>query len=412
VLMHSTQSLPLNKRVKHFTLASVGVLALLLLRMVTPLAARQVVVMPGSVIQGERLLEDKGCLRCHAINGRGGDRAPDFARPAARARTPDLFASVMWNHSPRMRAEFELQERPVPALGSAEVADLFAYFYSTLYFSPQGSATQGLKVFQEKGCISCHPGVLDTRRQKSVVEKWTLPKDPATWAEQMWNHAGEMDSATTNRGSRWQRLSEQDIVDLLLFLGKLPETQIASLNAGEPQLGRIVFERYCETCHSFDGADKSKVNLLVTPRPLSITGYIAAMWNHALQMRRRAGSLPRLNSGDMPNLITFLFSQRLFLARGNVAKGRRVFEEKGCAKCHEAHREETGASDLSQVTEVFSPITLTSAAWRHGPAMLEKMKEQNIPWPEFKGPEMTNLITYLNSRLVIRIAKGSAATAY
>ena len=155
------------------------------------------------------------------------------------------------------------------------------------------------------------------------MENWTFLKDPATWAEQMWNHAGEMDSATTLRGSRWQRLSEQDIVDLLLFLGKFPETQtqFASLNAGEPQLGRIVFERYCETCHSFDETDKSKVNLLATPRPLSMTGYIAAMWNHALEMRRRAGSLPRLNSGDMPNLITFLFSQRLFLDAWERSEG-------------------------------------------------------------------------------------------
>jgi cytochrome c551/c552 len=367
-----------------------------------------VTVMPGSVVRGRQVLDEKGCLSCHAVSGQGGNRAPDFSKSSTRARTPAVFAGTMWNHSPRMWSEFESQGRPIPTLGSSEVADLFAYFYSTLYFSPEGSASRGRIVFEEKGCVSCHPEVLDTRSQKTILLSWTLLKDPITWAERMWNHAGEMDSATTNRGIRWPKLSDQDVVDLLLFLGRFPEsqTQLPSFSIGEPESGRIIFERSCEICHSFADADKSKVNLLARPRPLSITGYIAAMWNHAPEMRRRAGSTPELNSGGMADLIAFLFSQRYFLDRGNVSNGRRVFEEKGCAKCHEAKRKETGASDLTQVTEVFSPITLTSAIWQHGPAMLEKMKEQRISWPEFKGSEMTDLITYLNSRLVPRIAQG------
>src|SRR5689334_7421416 len=73
----------------------------------TLLTAGQVTVMPGSVIQGERLLDEKGCLRCHAVNGRGGKRAPDFTRASSEARTPALFASVLWNHSPKMWEEFE-----------------------------------------------------------------------------------------------------------------------------------------------------------------------------------------------------------------------------------------------------------------------------------------------------------------
>jgi cytochrome c2 len=230
----------------------------------------------------------------------------------------------------------------------------------------------------------------------------------------MWNHASEMDSATANRGIGWPRLSEQDIVDLLMFLSNLPDTQMqkASFNVGEPELGRIVFERSCETCHTFGGLDRSKVDLLAKSRPLSITGYIAAMWNHAPEMRRRAGSTPELKTGEMPDLVAFLFSQRYFLDRGNVSKGQRTFEEKGCATCHEQLRRETGAPDLSQVTEVFSPITITSAVWRHGPSMAEKMKQLNISWPEFTGSEMVDVITYLNSKLVVRVAHGPAAIVH
>jgi hypothetical protein len=146
------------------------------------------------------------------------------------------------------------------------------------------------------------------------------------------------------------------------------------------------------------------VDLLARSRPLSITGYIAEMWNHAPEMRRRSGSTPKLNAGEMPDLIAYLFAQRYFLDRGSVSKGRRVFEDKGCIKCHETRRKETGAPDLAQSNEVFSPITLTSAVWRHGPSMMARMKEQGVPWPEFSGSEMSDLITYLNSKLMPRIA--------
>ena len=388
-------------------------LALIATNMLAALPAMQVKVMPGSVLRGERLLEDKGCLRCHAVSGRGGNRAPDFARTSGKAKTPALFASAIWNHSPKMWAEFEAVGQQVPPLGSAEVADLFAYFYSTLYFSPSGSAVRGRSVFEEKRCVSCHGEILDTRRKGSLLESWTELGDPITWAERMWNHASEMDSATANRGISWPKLTEQDIVDLLMFLSKLPDaqTQMPMFSIGEPELGRITFERSCESCHSFGQAGSSRVDLLVKSRPSSVTGYIAAMWNHAPEMRRRGGSTSKLNTGEMPDLIAFLFSQRYFLERGNVSRGRRIYEEKSCVKCHEERRRETGAPDLSQMTEVFSPITLTSAVWRHGPSMMDKMKQQNISWPEFKGSEMADLITYLNSKLVRRLARSSDAAS-
>jgi cytochrome c2 len=396
--------------VRKFTLLSMGSLALIAVNAIVALPLTQVTVMPGSVREGERLLTDKGCLRCHAVDGRGGNRAPDFTRLSNKARTPALFASVMWNHSPRMWAEFATEGRPVPALTSTETADLFAFFYSTLYFSPQGDAIRGRNVFEEKGCVSCHSEILDTRSRKSILD-WTDLKDPIAWAERMWNHASEMDSATTNRGIRWPNLSEQEMVDLLIFLSKLPETQtqMPSFRVGEPELGRAVFERSCETCHSFGRPNRSKVDLLAKTRPLSISGYIAAMWNHAPEMRRRAGATPKLNAGEMPHLIAFLFSQRYFLDRGNVSRGQRIFEEKGCATCHEKRRQEFGAPDLSQVTEVFSPITLTSAVWRHGPTMAERMKQIRVQWPEFTGSEMADLITYLNSKMVVRVAHNRAS---
>jgi hypothetical protein len=115
------------------------------------------------------------------------------------------------------------------------------------------------------------------------------------------------------------------------------------------------------------------------------------------------GSTAKLNQGEMRDVIACLFSQRYFFEPGNPVRERIAFEEKRCASCHERPRAK-GAPDLFQATEVYSPVTLTAAAWRHGAGMLAAMEQRGISWPQFRESEMTDLIAYLNSRLVARIA--------
>ena len=366
----------------------------------------QLQTLPGSVVRGERLLTSAGCLNCHALNGKGGTRGTDLAIPSKTAGTPALFATSLWNHMPSMLNEIEQSKAAVPALKPADAADLFAYFYSTLYFSPRGSAARGGSLFVEKQCSNCHSEILNTDRKRTFVETWMDLKDPSIWAERMWNHATEMDSAMSNRGIRWPKLSEQDVVDLVTFLSTQAGTQPEAydLSIGEPEQGQAVFETSCTTCHSLGNREKSKVDLLSRKGPSSVTGYIAAMWNHAPEMKRRGGATPKLAAGKMADLVAFLFSQRYFFEPGDLDRGKKVYENKSCALCHEAGRRETGAPDLSNTMEAYSPIILTSAAFRHGSSMIQTMKQQRIDWPEFKGREMADLIAYLNSRLIVRVA--------
>jgi len=106
----------------------------------------------------------------------------------------------------------------------------------------------------------------------------------------------------------------------------------------------------------------------------------------------------------MPDLVAFLFSSRYFFEPGNIQRGKQVYEAKNCATCHESRRRELGAPDLSKSVEAFSPITLTAAAWSHGNSMLKSMQQQRIPWPQFKEREMADLISYLNSTLIVKVA--------
>ena len=367
----------------------------------------QIKILPGSAARGEQLLTDKGCVNCHSLNGKGGNRAADLASTPPHAQAPELLASAMWNHATAMWVDSASGALWKTQLTSADAADLFAYLYSVLYFSLPGDASRGKSVFENRGCADCHKQVPTVGAPGRAISTWAVVDDPIVWAERMWNHSSEMKNVTLRKGFQWPTLSSQDVADLMIYLRSLPglRAKFPSFRMGEPEQGQLVFERTCESCHSFGPAPGKRIDLLARPAPRTVTGYIAAMWNHAPAMRAKSVTpLPALGSGEMPNLIAFLFSQSYFFERGESSRGRRVFESKNCADCHERRRKETNAPDLTQAFELYSPITLTSAVWRHGPNMFQVMRRNGMTWPQFHGSEMADLIAYLNSRLIVRVA--------
>jgi len=370
-------------------------------------ASAQLKVLPGSAARGEQLLTDKGCVNCHSVNGTGGSRAPDLARTPPHSEGPELLASAMWNHATEMWADPASGVRWNTQMTSADAADLFAYLYSVLYFSLPGDASRGKRIFESKGCADCHTEVPTAGGAGRAISTWEAVNDPIIWAERMWNHSGEMKTAIARKGLQWPTLSAQDVADLMIYLRSLPvlRAKSSSFRMGEPEKGRLVFERSCESCHSFGPAPGKRIDLLARRAPRTVTGYIAVMWNHTSEMRAKGqGALPTLGAGEMSDLIAFLFSQSYFFERGDSGRGRAVFESKGCAGCHEQRRKETNAPDLTQASEVYSPITIMAAVWRHGPNMFQTMRRNGLTWPQFHGSEMADLIGYLNSRLIVRVA--------
>jgi len=370
-------------------------------------ASAQVKVVPGSAARGEQLLTDKGCVNCHSLNGAGGRLAPDLARTPPHAEAPESLASAMWNHATEMWIDPASGVHWNTQMTSADAADLFAYLYSVLYFSLPGDASRGKRVFEGKGCADCHKDVPTAGAAGRAMSTWATVNDPIMWAERMWNHSSEMKNAIVRKGFQWPTLSSQDVADLMIYLRSLPvlRAKSSSFRMGEPEQGRLVFERSCESCHSFGPALGKRIDLLSRQTPRTVTGYIAVMWNHTPQMRGQSTApLPPLGPGEMPDLIAFLFSQSYFFERGDSGRGRGVFESKGCAGCHEQRRKEINAPDLTQAFEVYSPITLIAAVWRHGPNMFQTMRRDRMTWPQFHESEMADLIAYLNSRLIVRVA--------
>jgi hypothetical protein len=51
--------------------------------------------------------------------------------------------------------------------------------------------------------------------------------------------------------------------------------------------------------------------------------------------------------------------------------------------------------DLAAEEEVNSPVGLVTAIWNHAPKMEKAFKKQGIPWPNFAGTEMADLVAYI-----------------
>ncbi len=96
------------------------------------------------------------------------------------------------------------------------------------------------------------------------------------------------------------------------------------------------------------------------------------MWDHGPRMAA-AGAPPAVfNPGEMRELLSYIWARQFFEDAGDPARGRRVFTAKRCAECHE-----TGAAPkLPAAGGAYSAPAMIAALWRHGPAMLDRMKAQ------------------------------------
>jgi len=337
--------------------------------------------------RGTRLFETLSCVQCHSINGSGGKVGPDLGRRIDRAFTPATLAATMWNHAPAMWSA--MKERSVQAgnLDEQAAMDLFAYFYSAHFFDRLGDAGRGKQAFNADHCVECH-GVTGSKgsEEKTVVPLPAVGR-PIELVDAMWNHAATMKAEFAKRKLKWPELTSQDLADILVYLRNQPATreQGVELEITAGSNGAALFaSKGCQACHAGGLGAKLKGKTL--------EDIAVDMWNHAPKM---AASAPELSTGEMREILSYLWAEQFFEDSGNASAGERVFVAKQCASCH---KEGSGpAPNLVRLGKTYTGATMVSALWHHGPTMLNDMKAKGIAWPRFEGQEMANLIAYLNS---------------
>jgi mono/diheme cytochrome c family protein len=169
--------------------------------------------------------------------------------------------------------------------------------------------------------------------------------------------------------------------------------------------GSVVFgAKGCVRCHAVEGVGGATApDLARVARPRSFFAFAAELWNRHVvervaEVRDAAPEASRMSARDVENLVAFLFTLRYFDPPGDIERGRRLFREKQCIRCHQIGG--VGGvvgPNLDRVGRFGSPILVAAAMWNHGPAMADAMRERGIERPRFDESELVDLIAYLRS---------------
>jgi mono/diheme cytochrome c family protein len=342
----------------------------------------------GDARRGEQLFETEQCARCHSVHGRGGTIAPDLARRIDRDYTPVVMATLMWNHAPDMWTAMGKYGVTRGEMTPDKAADLFAYFVAARYFEKPGDAARGKAAFTARHCTECHGITSSPLAGAPPVVKWESLADPVVLAQQMWNHGAQMRAEFAKKKLNWPQLSAQELTDMLVYLQNLPETRNLAQNFQFPpsDSGAVLFQsKGCVECHT------GKMDLAVLLKNQTLTQIAADMWDHQPSMKPQP---PVFSQEEMRQVLAYIWAKQYFAGGGDPERGKKVFEEKSCATCH--NDASSGAPQLAHGAGGYSDITMISVLWSHGPRMLERMNEKKIAWPRFTAPQMADLIAYLN----------------
>ncbi len=188
----------------------------------------------------------------------------------------------------------------------------------------------------------------------------------------------------------------------------VPAVRLTVTLPDNPMAGARVFvEKGCARCHALGGESRRMGPDLGRIRlPGSVLDLAGAFWNHAPVMREKMIDLkiarPEFNDREMADLLAFLTAYRYYLAEvgsaGNPVAGREVFRRKRCASCHgDRDAWNLPGPSLDRYRRHVSPIVLAQAMWNHGTEMAALMRRLGLPFPQFDGRELGDLLAFLQA---------------
>ncbi len=360
----------------------------------------------GSPVVGGRLFMAKGCNTCHAIYGLGGAQGPDLGRARAAWTFLDI-AGVLWNHQPKMAAEYKRLKLERPSLTSYEMVELITFVYYLGYFGDPGDAAKGEWVFRQNRCAECHSVGNHGDNNGIPLDRFQSYRSPAFFASALWNGGKAKNEALKQKNLPHPVYEANDIADLLAFIRRdaipVARSDEVYLPPGNPKKGEDLVEtKTCLQCHSVAGEGGDMAPALGSHRFGGILSQIgAAMWNHEPDMwesmEAKNVPFPQLSPEEMSDLTAFLYFSSFIDKPGDPERGRELFATKGCAKCHEPGQDhDLQAINVADMDFADAPGVI-AAMWNHAPLMDAATRSINVAWPQFEPGEMAHLVAYIGS---------------
>src|SRR5271167_4452467 len=132
------------------------------------------------------------------------------------------------------------------------------------------------------------------------------------------------------------------VVAVYVQIRRPPTTRRALYIVGVPEKGAKLFygDKQCGICHSVNGSGGRVAPDLSGQRPgVPAMGWlVAVIWNHGpgmwRQIRQKNQPFPQLDSQEMADILAFLYQASNIDHPGDPTTGQRIFNEKGCVRCH------------------------------------------------------------------------------
>ena len=357
-------------------------------------------------IAGSEVFEAEGCIKCHAVNGMGGDVGPDLGQISRRRSFYEL-AATMWNHLPAMGEEMLERGIERPELDPKETANLVAYLFALDYFDAPGDVEAGRELFTEKKCVVCHQVGSFGGTEGPNLDQLSRFGSPVLMAAAMWNHGPAMAPRMEEKGVERPTFTGDELNDLATYIESVGPTPLEGplyILPGSAEEGRVVFtEKSCIDCHAVRGVGGQQgPDLSGFGAQRSLMDFAAAMWNKAPAMQaaleEEQSELAQLGGGEMADLVAYLYSIQYFAEAGDAENGRELVAAKGCLGCHAlGERGSKKASDLVEVAGAMrSPAHVISALWNHS-TLMEAGAAGEGSWRELTPEEMADIMAFLQA---------------
>ena len=348
-------------------------------------------VVGADSVRGSQVFAAQGCVQCHALNGVGATVGPDLGRLADLGFTPPRWPPRCGT-MPRPCGTRSSAQSDARSNGRTTGGRPFCLLLFAAVLRKPGDAARGKTLFTTRKCATCH-GITDSKAPGArPVQEWTATGNPLELVETALNHSVGMHAEMARNNIKLQPLSGQDLADLLVYVRhaatRPPLPGVFRITS--PDDGKMLFEsKGCAKCHT-----PASHFLSTGLRGKTLTDLAVDMWNHGLDMKLANETFRR---GEMQQIAGYIWSQRAFANDGSAGHGAKVFTAKKCSVCHDDAA--SGAPALTGAGASFSGAGMVSVLTRHGPTMLDRMREKKLMWPRFSGNEMSDLIAYLNTRV-------------
>jgi mono/diheme cytochrome c family protein len=233
----------------------------------------------------------------------------------------------------------------------------------------------------------------------------------------MWNHLPRMRQQAREQGVQWPLLSPHELSNVIALLF----TAQRQNSHGDPVAGeRLFVSKGCERCHAARSAGRSAgPPLEELKRSMSPILLAAVMWNHGIARgeTRGAAGIERTTfaGAELPDIMAYVLAadrdpraEAAPVVLGVAERGRELFADKGCAKCHAVGGRSTARGpSLGPHVPRATVTELAGRMWNHGAAVRTYLTTLGIEVPRLAGQEMADITAYLHDSLYFDPSQGN-----